>query len=433
MKRNLVPLMSLLLIAAFSNPFSNGKISSVSDVSGASARTALGTEVKPSATAPIIPRTDLGPWIASCKFFPGVGDRSAAVQLDLDEPYEPQVADLSNRTSGSTQGRVPSIMQPTRWCVDPGYSFEFLIATVPDPINSHLALDSDRRIEAIQWAAQDDNYLNDSFWLPWDFEESTEKDSTKRTEKIVLRQIRDQQPGLQIFSHRQHQPVEGEGSPNTALFVFFVAETPTMGVNKNQLSNALHYIQEIASASKLKSPPSEISILGPCFSGSVSSLKTVLSTFPSTKFRIISGSATDHDSLEGLRHGQPNIDLKVVLHDDQVALTTFLHTYVHDKLYLEMNRVALISESETAYGSSIDSWQDPHGTGYPIRIRFPREISALRNAYPDQPNLLGRTDRPQGRPRTRSATKFEGNAREYRRYSLHVQGTATNVAGSCPC
>ena len=42
-----------------------------------------------------------------------------------------------------------------------------IIATVPDPIHSHLALDFDRSIDMILLAAADNHYLSSDYWLPW--------------------------------------------------------------------------------------------------------------------------------------------------------------------------------------------------------------------------------------------------------------------------
>jgi hypothetical protein len=44
---------------------------------------------------------------------------------------------------------------------------DFAIATAPNPISTHLPMLFDRVIEIIQQAAQDNNYVYDSSWLPW--------------------------------------------------------------------------------------------------------------------------------------------------------------------------------------------------------------------------------------------------------------------------
>src|SRR5215471_4079364 len=51
------------------------------------------------------------------------------------------------------------------------FKTEFIIATLPDPLHTHFSLSFDRSVEAIQQAAQDEDYDYDSSWLPWEVEE----------------------------------------------------------------------------------------------------------------------------------------------------------------------------------------------------------------------------------------------------------------------
>ena len=44
---------------------------------------------------------------------------------------------------------------------------KFVIALAPDPIHTHLSGYFDRTMDAIQAAAQDEQYVYDSSWLPW--------------------------------------------------------------------------------------------------------------------------------------------------------------------------------------------------------------------------------------------------------------------------
>ncbi|MFP5285630.1 MAG: hypothetical protein ACLGI9_07825, partial [Thermoanaerobaculia bacterium] len=48
-----------------------------------------------------------------------------------------------------------------------GYLLEFMIALVPDPVESNLAESFDRTIESIKGGFHESGYLLDSFWLPW--------------------------------------------------------------------------------------------------------------------------------------------------------------------------------------------------------------------------------------------------------------------------
>ena len=42
-----------------------------------------------------------------------------------------------------------------------------IIATVPDPVHTHLALAFDRTVAAILQAASDGDYVSSYYWLPW--------------------------------------------------------------------------------------------------------------------------------------------------------------------------------------------------------------------------------------------------------------------------
>ncbi|MFL6199337.1 MAG: hypothetical protein ACJ76J_09185, partial [Thermoanaerobaculia bacterium] len=47
------------------------------------------------------------------------------------------------------------------------YRFKFLIALVPDPLDSQLPAGFDQALEGIQQAYADSGYLLDRVWLPW--------------------------------------------------------------------------------------------------------------------------------------------------------------------------------------------------------------------------------------------------------------------------
>lgn len=49
----------------------------------------------------------------------------------------------------------------------PGIQMHAVIATVPDPVHSHLAPEFDRAIDALIGAASDNHYLISYSWLPW--------------------------------------------------------------------------------------------------------------------------------------------------------------------------------------------------------------------------------------------------------------------------
>jgi hypothetical protein len=330
----------------------------------------------------LVPRVHLGPWIASCRFFHRGSWRSAGVNLDLLEPADTQISALASSQSGVLLGEQP-VPGGDTWCVDPTRRLQFLIATIPDPVNSQLVLDFDRILEAIQWAAQDAGYFDDQFWIPWDTTPLASSNLDDKNSELMLRQIRESQPGLQIFSSGRGKINQGE------LFVFLVAETPTLGVNQAQLLSAIEYIQQI---SKSRSISAEIPILGPAYSGSLASFKDVLisGNRATQSFHVITPSATVEEALDHLRN-VPNIRFEQLVHGDAIALSRFLE-YAENSLHLKKGEIGILSESGTAYGHVSSETAPLPGSQAGDELhnfRFPRQISVLRNAYPDQPTPEG--------------------------------------------
>ena len=72
----------------------------------------------------------------------------------------------------------------------------FVIATLADPLHTHFSLSFDRSIEAVQEAAQDERYIYDSSWLPWNAEQSSYVllDDQDKADKRKERQ--EDQPGI---------------------------------------------------------------------------------------------------------------------------------------------------------------------------------------------------------------------------------------------
>ena len=98
------------------------------------------SETQEDKEAELVPQSDLGPWYATCQFF----------NPDLSSVKPPaESVGLASRTTG-----VP-YSPAAKWCLPKeGAIYHFLFATVPDPVDTHLALDFDRRMEAILDASQ---------------------------------------------------------------------------------------------------------------------------------------------------------------------------------------------------------------------------------------------------------------------------------------
>jgi hypothetical protein len=317
----------------------------------------------------------------------------------------------------------------------------FVIATVPDPIYTHLSLFFDRSIDSIIKGAQASDFFFSRATMPWDNDEHPDSADLKlRMEQQTYREHREDFPGLMIFrpasrSVEDAKPWHVNGA--SALFVLVVGETPTGGIRKEQFKNALRVIREIRGADAIPESLRHLRILGTTFSGSLASLKQVWSQEPGRggngefpKILIHSGTASSWDSTNDFREflvkkegneNQPadngqktntnpsndsgmNAEFVTFQESDQYADEHFCR-YMVNQGY-EASDMAILSEDETAYGniSRDDSKKDGEQTqpaaqqtgkqqkssnnanptdcrGPMVRLYFPRDISQLRAAY----------------------------------------------------
>lgn len=252
------------------------------------------------------------------------------------------------------------------------------LVTIPDPEKTRLSLYFDRWIDSIQRAAEHAGYGFDTFWLPW-------KLAAPAGGAAASGQGEDRSkfPGVLIF----RGPDNGGNRPSR-LAIFLVGETPSHGVNAAQLAKVTAYYQEGLALQ---------GIVGPSFSGSFDSLNAGLpaDTDLRNRLRIVSGTATDPASTERFHSLFPKFET-TVRHDGQAmaALKAFLSRHA-----VRQTTLAILHESGTAYGSQFRSarqpdssekcdWRSPAGkllaASQRVRtlsIQFPREISAIRNAY----------------------------------------------------
>jgi hypothetical protein len=269
-----------------------------------------------------------------------------------------------------------------------------LVVTVPDPVDSVLDYAFDRTLDALQRAVRVNDYLLDRYSLPW-----LDTLPPGRAAEPVRRGPRERHPGVLVF-RRVHAPRGAGLAPDVRLLVvYLVAETPISGIQRTPLTLALgeaRTIAEHAAGGSLESV--EISLLGPFFSGSAFSLRlTLLSwarTAGPTTVRIVSGSATRADNRALLGFSDPASGLRATFAatviPDNVSTERF---YRHlESLGVDFNFVALLTESNTAYGRKPDT--EPAEATPPGNLRvprtsivFPMHISQLRAAY-ERENLL---------------------------------------------
>jgi len=305
----------------------------------------------------------------------------------------------------------------------------FLIATVPDPVHTHLSLLFDRQIVAIEEAVQQGGYLFTRSYLPWDYIQHAENsDFRTRLQEQDYQDAREEYPGVLLFHYRENQN-SGKTGPQP-LLVFLVAETPTGGIDKIQFGNAISAIQEICGARCAVPPPAgsknDLYILGPTFSGSFYSLRDVMLQH-ARKFSSVtihSGTATDYDTIQWFhdwwQNDSPafNITFRTFEESSKYALDHLLK-FVCSEGY-RSGQLAVLSEDETAYGSGNFSetnqsekrnsskngtcLNDPSGAF--LHLYFPRDISALRNAYQQDLKVSGASGNS-GAPRSTLTLNLE--------------------------
>ena len=310
-----------------------------------------------------------------------------------------------------------------------------VIATVPDPIDSALAYDYDRNLEALQLAIERNDRVRDRGWLPWSADPaSSDVDRIRACRRIS--------PGIILFRGRSDASESrgaaapgGEAQPLMALLV--VGETPTWGVHKPALRRALDFASRVqrAGAPPLTTP-TDVRIIGPTFSGSAESLRLTLRLWAAEPraasdgdlpaIRIVSGSATSTQTkrtLEGVDGVMPRVSFQATTIPDD-ALTCAFYGYLHVMLNVNGARsskpsdakantkladVALLHESGTTYGDgfSADAKRDAKCFGPETTYGFPPHIGSLRSAYAAEDRRTSPTDTTPPTPRSRLDPSLE--------------------------
>lgn len=262
--------------------------------------------------------------------------------------------------AGTNAGREQAI-QELQALQEPGYQLGFLIAHVPDPVDSHLAYRFDESLDAIQKAYADAGYLQDRFWIPW---KGRPADAPYR-----------QRPGVLLF--RKFNGQFGPQARRQLEAVFLVGESPKQGIHKEAFAEAVEMVR------RLQPPGRPVRVLGPTFSGSVESLRLTFgrllaSPGPAPRFQVISGSATA-ENLEDFfdrTSGQAVSFGRTVVPDDLLRERAF--RFFHDHLGWDLSRVALVVESDTAYGQPFDDAGEDEGFRL---LWYPSHLAHIRTAW----------------------------------------------------
>jgi len=318
---------------------------------------------------------------------------------------------------------------PSRVPSSPPQDLQFVIAIVPNPVQTHLPLLFDRFISAIQQAAQDEGYTYDGSWFPWNDVQKETDSSGDKDMADALKEKKHRQPGVIVFRWgRDEEPPEEQqnASPNQrqrryysgGLVVFLVGEQPTGGIDDFQFEHAWQWLTTL----QPRFVERPVRILGPTFTGSLPSLARELrlqtqasSTHTrgsdaaqrasdTTSILVNSGSVTSETAVHRF-----NEFLQWLQADRKMSGPAVFHTFsegdgmMSDRFlcYLahagyDLSRVAILSEDQTAFGrQSWGPWEaeDDVSTlkcggqavnGNRLNLYYPRDIATLRSAYEKQ-------------------------------------------------
>jgi hypothetical protein len=252
---------------------------------------------------------------------------------------------------------------------------DIIIATVPDPYDSHLDQQYDQFVESLRRAYEAAGYVLDRFFLPGRDETATDKIAS--SPDSVTRPARELKPGVILF--RGTGPKRGQ-----VALLYLVGEIPTGGIHKDALRAALAERDELLAASDT----TPLRVIGPTFSGSALSLRMILQQWLTGNRRasVLTGTATSPANAEILRF-DPRVSFAATINDDatlQLALIKMI------KERLDLDRIAFLHESTTSYGSGIGGVV--HETGRSteehnvlLSVPFPLNISSVRAEFARNP------------------------------------------------
>lgn len=354
MKEQGLTLTGLLLLLFFGMRFlpSSGQAISESDLKGA----AEALNLVPKTEAIRLPAV----WETLCQLNPSYGssnyDRKKMESISEESPDPACLGEL------------------------PANSIVPVIATVADPVGSHLRLWTDRMIESVQVAAAEADYIPYLQGLPWPVS-GQEKE---------YKPFNTRSPGVLVL----RKSSKGDAETGKSMVILLVPETPTSGLDKQVFFTALRIIKHLGPTAvpfKVANiSTNHIAFLaGPGFSGSVSSLQKFdreLGRRGETWcFHAFSGTITNAqwDDSDGNCSSLTNIQTP----DKEVIVPPIITA----ALGYHPSEVAILSEAGTQYGRVMQKETTEQEPSDETFLSFPRGIANLRNASENKPASSNQT------------------------------------------
>lgn len=362
--------------------------------------------------------------IQICNFL-GLRDEDIATSQQRGAPRNNDYCRVTQRKSASG----PSVAEDGPLAVDQAVQPKVVIAVLPDPVHTQLALRFDQSVDELENSIQDLGWIYDRAWLPWDPKDHEDEiDFDKRMENKVAQEEYESSPGAIMF-----RTVLNKGATQP-LIVLVVGDTPTGGVNQTtfrsaieiwkQLTGLNNFFGDKSAGAGYASNPSdaaELDILGPTYSGSVPSLKALLRELtaqigskqtvdgylcPSAKKKftvwVSSGTVSDEEELYDLSSTpQERTDrfavrlndcsnLRVVVtsmaadsNNEWLRIVDFIKK--HQALFTPKNapvRVAQLTEAESSFGDLNISF-DQHSLDVITRVKSSSALSDTERTWLD--------------------------------------------------
>jgi hypothetical protein len=413
---------------------------SVHPANPGNAAAAHGANKDPSEPVYALSENDQGPWYALCKVFAtidpedtqrtsnhrvlpraGLAIHPAPTNYSLGKKGVTTEGEIKEETV--TLGKIQLKFDPEYHehadlssCLPkfPEVRITFLIATVPDPLGSHLALQFDRDVVALERAAESEGFGFERYWFPWS--QILKPDETGYGTAYTLKERLKEQPGILIFRKFDKDIGPPDSGASTAaediysprLVVFLVGENPTAGLNKIAFTKAVRYIEELEQRNARRPAPLKrsakrdneprlpdcknlprMAVLGPLFSASFSPLyrslfdlrhgnsslavcATILS--PTTTVESIRdhfGRELSEEHLGEFEYLSPP--------DDRTEQTMLDYL---GSLGYKSPEIASLGEDETPYGNAItmgDARSSTHDIANGVIVRGgPHQVAALK-------------------------------------------------------
>ncbi|MCU1321475.1 MAG: hypothetical protein JWM43_1124 [Acidobacteriaceae bacterium] len=214
-----------------------------------SAPPAIADQSNPAKPAAVETGKVEGPWVASCKYWAAARTITpVGSEPSVDNSSKDATSDPTAIGPGNPKEEVPCPGSNNPWGIPAqlpdGKAPRIItvIATVPDPIHSHMAMEFDRTIDAYTQAAGDAHFLTSYFWLPWRLHEASSKTAD---EEEARTRVREQQPGLIVLKQVSPRASDSEHY-DKVIYLFLVAESPALGVSGTQLDYALQYERDLS-------------------------------------------------------------------------------------------------------------------------------------------------------------------------------------------